>query len=329
MAIVTRRDALAYAARLRMVASRRRLLQWRSTPIVTAMMNEPAGVETGTRISALAALHVAVLLFGLAGLFGKWIELPAATIVFGRTAVAAVALGMLIRLTPRHRARFQWRMGLNGAVLALHWFAFFKAIQIANVATGLLGFSSFPLFVLLLEVVLLRRHARAADWVVAAMVIGGLLILVPEPRLGNRLVEGLAWGVASGFAFALLAVSNRALAARHPPATIAFWQNVCAAVCLLPMLALSPALPDARDLALLVVLGLACTALAHTLFIRSMRALTAHTASVVATLEPVYGIALAAVLLGEVPDTRTMLGALLIVGAVLAASAKAVGTPGR
>jgi drug/metabolite transporter (DMT)-like permease len=312
-----------------MVALRWRLLQWRRTPIEKSMMNQPGGAQAGTRIPALAALHVAVLLFGLAGLFGKWIELPAAAIVFGRTAIAAVALGTLIRLTPGRRAGFEWRMGLNGAVLALHWFAFFKAIQIANVATGLLGFASFPLFVLLLEVVLLRKHARAADWVVAAMVIGGLLILVPEPRLDNRLVQGLAWGVVSGFSFALLAVSNRALAARHAPATIAFWQNVCAAACLLPMLALAPALPDAHDIALLVVLGLACTALAHTLFIRSMRVLTAHTASVVATLEPVYGIALAAVLLGEVPDARTMLGALLIVGAVLAASAKAIGTPGR
>jgi drug/metabolite transporter (DMT)-like permease len=58
-----------------------------------------------------------------------------------------------------------------------------------------------------------------------------------------------------------------------------------------------------------------------------MRVLSAHTASVVAALEPVYGIALAVVLLGEVPDVRTMLGAVLIVGAVLAASARAAQTP--
>jgi drug/metabolite transporter (DMT)-like permease len=58
-----------------------------------------------------------------------------------------------------------------------------------------------------------------------------------------------------------------------------------------------------------------------------MRVLSAHTASVIAALEPVYGIALAVVLLGEVPDGRTMLGAVLIVGAVLAASARAARTP--
>jgi drug/metabolite transporter (DMT)-like permease len=146
---------------------------------------------------------------------------------------------------------------------------------------------------------------------------------VPEPSADNPIVQGLAWGVLSGFSFALLAVSNRALAARRAPTVIAFWQNVCAAACLAPALALTPTRPDAREFALLLVLGVLCTALAHTLFIRSMRVLSAHTASVVAALEPVYGIALAVVLLGEVPDARTMLGAVLIVGAVLAASARA------
>jgi len=281
----------------------------------------------GGRASALASLHVAVLLFGLAGLFGKWIDLPAATIVLGRAAVAAAVLGILLRLGPAGRRTFEWRMAANGAVLAVHWFAFFKAIQIANVATGLLGFASFPLFVLLLEFALLRARARGLDWTIAGLVVVGLLILVPEPSLHNPVVQGLAWGVLSGFSFALLAVSNRALAARRAPTVIAFWQNVCAAACLAPALALAPTRPDAREFALLLVLGVVCTALAHSLFIRSMRVLSAHTASVVAALEPVYGIALAIVLLGEVPDARTMLGAVLIVGAVLAASARAARTP--
>ena len=292
------------------------------------MTEEPVRVDAGAgRASALASLHVAVLLFGLAGLFGKWIDLPAVTIVFGRTAVAAAVLGMLVWLAPAGRRAFDWRMAVNGAVLAVHWFAFFKAIQIANVATGLLGFASFPLFVLLLEIALLRTRARGADWAIAGLVVIGLLVLVPEPNLDNRVVQGLAWGVLSGFSFALLAVSNRALAARRAPTAIAFWQNVCAAACLAPALALAPALPDAREVALLLVLGVVCTALAHTLFIRSMRVLSAHTASVVAALEPVYGIALAAVLLDEVPDARTMLGAVLIVGAVLVASARAARAP--
>ena len=81
-------------------------------------------------------------------------------------------------------------------------------------------------------------------------------------------------------------------------------------------------------MALLVVLGVVCTALAHTLFIRSLRVLSAHTASIVATLEPVYGIALAFLLLGEMPSARTLAGGALIVGAALLATVGASRSPG-
>ena len=79
----------------------------------------------------------------------------------------------------------------------------------------------------------------------------------------------------------------------------------------------------ANDVLLLLALGILCTALAHTLFIGSLRRVSAHTASVVAALEPVYGIALAALLLGEVPSPRTLVGALLILGAALLATRRA------
>ena len=71
------------------------------------------------------------------------------------------------------------------------------------------------------------------------------------------------------------------------------------------------------------MLGVACTGLAHTLFIASMRRVSAHAASVVAALEPVYGIALAAWLLHDVPDGRTLVGGALIVAAALLASRRA------
>jgi drug/metabolite transporter (DMT)-like permease len=218
---------------------------------------------------------------------------------------------------------FEWRLAAGGAVLALHWIAFFRAVQMSSVAVGLLGYASFPLFVLIVEGIFLRRRLHLADWVTVALVTTGLLLLVPEFRIENRVVQGLCWGMLSGLMFALLTVGNRALVSRRSATGVALWQNACAAACLVPGFALDPVLPTPRDLALLIVLGVVCTALAHTLFIRSMRVLSAHTASVIAALEPVYGIALAYALLGEAPGWRTLIGAALIVGAALRTSSRA------
>ena len=276
-----------------------------------------------TQRGALVSLHAAVLLFGVAGLFGKWLALSPELIVLGRTAIASVALAALLRVLREPSGGFEWRLAAGGAVLALHWIAFFRAVQMSSVAIGLLGFASFPLFVLIVEAMFLRRRLHLADWVTVALVTSGLLLLVPELRIENRVVQGLCWGMLSGLMFALLTVGNRALVSRRSATGVALWQNACAAACLLPGFALDPVLPTSRDLALLIVLGVVCTALAHTLFIRSMRVLSAHTASVIAALEPVYGIALAFALLGEAPGWRTLIGAALIVGAALRASSRA------
>jgi drug/metabolite transporter (DMT)-like permease len=276
-------------------------------------------------LPAVVALHLAVALFGFAGLFGKWLALSATQIVLGRTLVAAAALGTLV-VAQRLRAAPEAGLAGNGIVLAVHWTTFFAAIQRSSVAIGLLGYATFPLFVLLLERWLLGRRWSVREGVTAALVVAGLLVLVPSLDAADATVQGLALGVASGFTFALLAVRARRYAATHAPAVVALWQNAFAALALVPVAILSgagPAWPDARELALIVVLGLACTALAHTLFIASLRRLSAHTASVVAALEPVYGIALAAALLGERPTLRTLAGAALIVGAALYATRRA------
>src|SRR5271167_1105191 len=243
------------------------MAQWRK-------MSDRSVSPASPRSRALVALHGAVLLFGFAGLFGKWLPLPAVTIVFGRAAVASVALALLLPLSGERRmppGRFEWKLAASGALLALHWVAFFRAIQTASVAVGLLGFASFPLFVLLLEALSRQRRLRGREWATAALVSAGLLLVAPEWHWENRVVQGLAWGIVSGLTFALLTVANRALAARHAAGAIALWQNACAALCVLPLVALAPVVPNAQAVLLLVVLGVVCTALAHTLFVRSLR----------------------------------------------------------
>lgn len=280
-------------------------------------------------LRSLVALHTAVVLFGVAGLFGAWIELSPVAIVLGRTTIAALALAALaIALGDMRRPSAG--LALNGAVLALHWVAFFAAIQVAGVAVGLIGFASFPLWTLLLERASGERRASRRDWAVAALVVAGLVLTVPRFDPRDVAVHGIAWGVLSGATFAWLAVRNRRYAQSLPPRAIALWQNAFAAAFLVPALALWPGAlrwPTAVEWALLAALGLGCTALAHTLFVAALAGVSAHTASVVAALEPVYGIALAAMLLGERPTAGMLAGCALLVVAAIVASRSAAGPP--
>lgn len=274
--------------------------------------------------AGLAPVQLAVLFFGLAGVLGKLTGLPSALIVLGRVVFATPALFIMLRLrgeTLRTRhARHTILLVAQGGLLALHWTAFFQAINVSTVAIGLLSFSSFPLFTAVLEPALLRQRASAAQVLGALCVLPGVYLLAPGFTLSSAATRGVLWGLLAGATFALLSVSNRWLARSYPSTIISWYQDATAALVLCPVLLFAhPArLFAPRQLALLLILGVLCTAVAHTLFIEGMRHVTAQMASLVATLEPVWGILFALALLGEIPSARTLLGgAIILLGALL------------
>lgn len=279
---------------------------------------------------ALAACHVAVALFGFAGLFGKWMHWDPVAIVLGRTSVAALVLLFVVRWRKGALRPPAWGMIPNGVILAIHWVAFFAAIKASTVAIGLLGYASFPLFVPWLERAMLGVRVSRGKLAGAALVAFGLVLLVPEFTWASHAVRGLAWGVLSGFTFALLTVRTRRLAPGRWSSEIALWQNAVAATCVLPIVLWQCGVGGPLDLSewgKVLLLGVVCTALAHTLYTASLARLPASVVAVCAALEPVYGIALAFLLLDEMPDARTLLGAALLVAAAIVASRRARATP--
>ncbi|MGC9363298.1 MAG: DMT family transporter [Fidelibacterota bacterium] len=276
---------------------------------------------------AIMQLHTAVLLFGFAGLFGKLITAAPVVIVLGRTTVAAVTLSIIIKaqgysLKPA-RVRDWGGFGGMGVLLVLHWVTFFQSIRVSTVAIGLLTYASFPVFVTLLEPLLFRTRLAVMDLIYLFFVVIGLLVIVPELSLANRITAGVFWGVLSGLSFAVLTLLNKSYSRRYSPLSIAFWQDGIAALLLLPAVLIVPCSLSVTDIGYILLLGIFCTALAHTLFIYSMQQVRAFTAGIAASLEPVYGIVLALIILREVPALRTVIGGLVILIVVASVSYRA------
>ena len=270
------------------------------------------------------AVHASVALFGLAGLFGKWLTLQPHFIVLGRVVFAAAALALIIRLSG---GRFSIRRKIDGGlfllqglILAVHWILFFESIRVSTVAVGLLAYSSFPVFTAFLEPLFFRTRLSRRHLGLSLACLAGVFLLVPRFSWSERVFQGVVTGLGAGATFALLSIINRKLSFRYASPVVAFYQDAGAALFLLPAALLKPPALTGRDFALLAILGLLCTALAHTLFIAGMRRLSAQTASIISALEPVYGIALAALLLGERPSARTIAGGLIILTAVFVLS---------
>ena len=275
--------------------------------------------------SGLLRIHIAVFLFGFAGLFGKFLTCSPFYIVLGRTLFAGLALGLFARYRPGISLGGFSRTSLfffvfQGLLLACHWVFFFLAIQVSSVAIGLVTFSSFPLFVTFMEPLLFKEPLRRADIATALAVFAGIVLVVPDLNFANTNTLGAFYGILSGLTFALLALVNRKNARACHPVAVAFYQNSFAsAFLLLPVFILKPAPPAPFDLPLLVLLGVVFTAFAHSCFISALSSIRAQTASVIAGLEPVYGIVLAFFMLGEIPAVQTLAGGAIIIGTTLAA----------
>lgn len=272
------------------------------------------------RRKALLALHLGALLFGLSGIFGKLALVAPVVIVFGRALFAVLALAPFAHSGATHaRPSHRRLLALAGAGLLLggHWWSFFIAIKVAGVAVATLGFASFPAFTVLLEGLLFKERVRRSEWAVVGLVCIGLILVTPHFDFASEATLGLGWAVLSGLLFALVSVSNRATTRGLNPAQAALWQNIGILLCSLPFA--WSLLPEVRALDWLWIglLGVLCTALAHSLFVASLRTLNARSASVVFALEPVYGIVFAWWLFHEQPGLRMLCGGALIVLATL------------
>jgi drug/metabolite transporter (DMT)-like permease len=97
---------------------------------------------------------------------------------------------------------------------------------------------------------------------------------------------------------------------------ITFIQNAAAAIVLLPAVFLLDFQIKTLDCFLIPVLGIFCTALSFGLFVKSLKLLTAKTVALIMSLEPLYGIILAIVIIHEIPTRQTVIGGIIILGAV-------------
>jgi drug/metabolite transporter (DMT)-like permease len=272
----------------------------------------------------LFQIHIAALLAGFTGLFGKLVAANPSVITGGRCVVACAALAIAAgysgtSLKAKRQADLLRLVG-SGAMLAGHWITFFLSIQVSTVAIGLLAFCSYPLFVTLLEPLFFREKWHFSDVVCMVLVVVGLALVVPRFDFQDHMTQGLLWGILSGFLCSAVSLLSRSLVTDYPAVTIAFYQQATAAALLMPVLVGMRHALSAQAIWLLVILGLVFTALLQILYVSGLRHIKAQTASVIFGLEPVYGILFAAVLLGEVPTLRTIAGGILVCAAVFGAT---------
>lgn len=278
-------------------------------------------IRSNSHGNSLAMLHISVMLFGLSAVLGQSVDLPAVTIAGGRVVCSSLAL-LIFSLAAKSDLRLHGKKDygiaiFTGGVLALHWTTFFLAIKSSSVAIGTITFSTFPLFLTFLEPLFFREKLRMTSLVSALFLLLGVWITVPSFSLESNSAIGMAWGLVSGLAYAVMSLSNRYLSVRYSGTTICIYEQGTAAVLLFPTLFQRANQWTTSNLLGVMAIGLVCTAVAHTLYVAALHSVKAQTAGIASGMETVYSVLFAFLFLGEVPSVRELAGGAVILGTAM------------
>ena len=274
-------------------------------------------------------VHIAVLLFGMTGIFGKLLPLHPLIIVLGRVVFSFIFVGIWMgyknetfKLSNKKDLRDLIIMGI---VLAVHWTTFFWSIQLSNVAIGLLTFSTFPIFVTFFSALIFKTKINSKEVVYAILIIIGILIIVPLKDIFSATVLGAVVGTISGAIYAIFTIYNEILSKKMSSRSIAFYEQLSASIFLLPSFFVIQPVFTIRDILLLLLLGTVFTGIAHTLLLNGLKGISAYFASIITMLEPIYSIILAYIILGESINLSVVIGGSIILFTVYQVSIQSKG----
>ena len=275
-------------------------------------------------------LHFVVLIWGFTAVLGLLISIPSVEVVFYRTLIASLVLGLLLRIWREPLVLKRMVMSKiigTGALIAAHWILFFAAARVANASVCLAGMATCSLWTSLLDPLMNKRKIRWYEVGLGLLVIVGLYVIF---RFEFDHALGLFMAIISAMLGAVFTVLNATFARTHNAYVITFYEmaGACASIVLFfPFYAayLSETgtlqlVPTATDWLYLLVLALVCTLYAFSVSVNLMRYVTAFAMNLTNNLEPVYGILLAVLVFGdqEAMSLPFYLGTAIILLSVLA-----------
>lgn len=277
----------------------------------------------------LVELHLWILLGSFIPSINIFINLSSFEIVFLRTLIAFIILGVSILLSKK-KVTVAWKdlMGilLAGLFTSLFWIAFVLAAKEGNASVALVGIATSPLWVSLITPIFGRNKWSFNEVMMGLNAIFGVYMIFSSSFAYSK---GMILAIIAAFFAALVTVVNSKYTKKYDHKTITFYQMGGAwlgTVLLAPLYInyinpeYSVSIPTFVDIILIIILAVLFSIFAHSSIIRIMKSISPFTVSLANNLSPIYGGLLALVLFGkkEVMDIYFYAGAIIIIASLMA-----------
>ena len=273
-----------------------------------------------THLKNLSGLILATLLISTSGVLGKYIAMPSEVIIWFRSAFAMIFLFGFCRYKKINLTVLTMRthvpLIISSLFMAAHWISYFYALKLSNVALGMLSLFTFPVITALLEPFFLKTKFNPIHLILGTIILIGIYILAPEFNLESDDLKGILFGLFSAFCYSIRILILKQHVDHYHGSMLMFYQTSVITIVLFPVLFFMDVSGFQTQVPYLLLLAIITTAIGHSLMVHSLKFFSASTATIIGSIQPVFGIIIAFVVVNEIPAVNTIWGGLLIISTV-------------
>jgi drug/metabolite transporter (DMT)-like permease len=235
------------------------------------------------------------ILWGTIPLIIKNTEITSIALVGVRTFIGAVVLFLFIEKKLDNFNQLIKHGIVLGPLLAIHWATMFESINLNSVAVGIGLVFTYPLFIILLKLFMGNSVSRIQFYLV---IFGffGVYLLLDVDRISSS--AGVIYGLLSAFTLALLIIYGEPVSKELGGLNVAFSQVFVAALCLSPF-TFNNVNWIFNNLLISFFLGGVLTGLGLVIYWHSLKIITPLAVGTITYTEPLTGVFLSSLLLGE------------------------------
>ena len=272
-------------------------------------------------LTHLMGLTLATLFISTSGALGKYIDMPTPVIIWWRCSLGLLFLYIYCRYKKIslkiHSKRDLYTFIISSLFLGAHWITYFYSLKLSNVAIGMLSLFTFPVITALLEPFFVKIKLDPIHIVLGILVLFGIYILAPEFNLESSYLRGIFLGLISAIFYSLRILILKQHVVNYNGTMLMLYQILILSIVLLPAVIIMDTSGIKTQYPYVLILALVTTAIGHTLFIKSLRYFKVSTATIISSVQPIFGIIIAFFFLNEVPTWKTFFGGLIIVSTVV------------
>ncbi len=278
-------------------------------------------LERRQYLTNILQLNLAILLISTSGVLGRYITLHPVVTIFFRCLIAVAIFYLYCRWRKINlkidNKKDLLKMILAGLLMGSHWVTYFFSLRYSSVAIALLSLFTYPVITAFLEPMFFKTRFNKVHISLGFLVLAGIYFLSPEFNLDNDYFIAVIFGIASAIFYAFRNLLMKSEVRRYNSSALMFYQILVILVLLSPSIFYTETELVLSQWKPLLILAVLTTCVGHTLFLKSFRNFSVTVASIMSSIQPVYGIALGAFFLDEIPSLKTLIGGTLIISAVI------------